>query len=95
MRILKSKAVVKTLLYLGRRKYLKNFLILLPSAFWVTCFLFIPLILILMYSFSTRGEGGTIIASYGLHNFEHFWTTPIYVRTVFKSIMIEKSLYLM
>ena len=88
MRPLKSKSVVKTLIYLRKKKYLKNCLILLPSAFWVTCFLFIPLILILIYSFSTRGEGGTIIASYGLHNFEHFWTTPIYVRTIFKSIII-------
>ena len=88
MRPLKSTSVVKTLIYLRKKKYLKNCLILLPSAFWVTCFLFIPLILILIYSFSTRGEGGTIIASYGLHNFEHFWTTPIYVRTIFKSIII-------
>jgi spermidine/putrescine transport system permease protein len=61
---------------------------MLPSAFWVTCFLFVPLILILIYSFSTRGQGGTIISPYGLHNYEHFWTTPIYIRTVLKSIFI-------
>ncbi len=88
MQILKSKAVVKTLIFLGKKKNLSNLLLMIPSAFWVTCFLFVPLILILNYSFSTRGEGGTIIASYGLHNYEHFLTTPIYIRTVFKSIVI-------
>jgi spermidine/putrescine transport system permease protein len=88
MQILKSKAIVKTLVFLRKHKNANNFLIMLPSALWVICFLFIPLILIFVYSFSTRGEGGTIVASYGLHNYEHFITTSIYARTIIKSIII-------
>lgn len=67
---------------------MNNFLLMLPAAFWVVSFLFVPLIVILVYSFSIRGEGGTIVASYGLHNYKHFWTTSIYIRTIFKSLTI-------
>ncbi|MBW2056339.1 MAG: ABC transporter permease [Deltaproteobacteria bacterium] len=88
MNVLRSRVVLHLLLYLRKRKRLRSFLPVLPSAIWVLLFLFVPLMIILFYSFSMRGEGGTIIASFGLQNYRHFWTTPIYTRTVFKSLAI-------
>ena len=88
MRILRSKPVVWLLLYIRKRKKIKSLLPLVPSEVWVTLFLFVPLVIIFLYSLSMRGEGGTIVASFGLQNYKHFWTTPIYTRTVFKSLVI-------
>ncbi len=76
------------LLYIRRNRKISGLLPFIPSAVWVLLFLFAPLGIIFFYSLSIRGEGGTIIASLGLHNYKHFWATPIYARTVIKSLII-------
>lgn len=88
MKVLRSKPVVRLLLYIRKKKNVRSLLPIVPSAVWVLLFLFVPLVIIFFYSLSMRGEGGTIIASFGLQNYRHFWTTPIYTRTVLKSLII-------
>jgi len=76
------------LLYIRRKRKISGLLPIVPAAVCVLLFLFVPLGIIFFYSLSMRGEGGTIIASFGFHNYKHFWATPIYARTVIKSLII-------
>ncbi|UCF91052.1 MAG: ABC transporter permease [Desulfobacterales bacterium] len=59
-----------------------------PLLFWIVFFLFIPLLLIVFYSFCLRGLGGTIEYTFSLKNYIHFFTTPIYRKILVKSIVI-------
>ncbi|MBW1712561.1 MAG: ABC transporter permease [Deltaproteobacteria bacterium] len=88
MRLLNSAPIRSCLLFIRRRKGFNTVLLLAPSAAWVVFLLFIPLIIIFIYSFSSRGEGGTIVGPFGLHNYTHFWVSPVYAKTVFKSLLI-------
>lgn len=59
-----------------------------PLLFWLIFFLFIPLLLIVFYSFCIRGFGGTIEYTFSLKNYIHFFITPIYRKVLIKSIVI-------
>lgn len=59
-----------------------------PILFWIICFLLVPLMIILFYSFCQRGFGGTIEHTFSLNNYVHFITTPIYRKVLIKSVVI-------
>jgi len=88
MRPLNAAPIRSLLLLIRGRKALRTTLVLAPVSLWVLCLLFIPLVIIFVYSLSSRGEGGTIIGPFGLHNYAHFWSSAVYTKTVLKSLLI-------
>lgn len=59
-----------------------------PITFWIVFFLVIPILIVLYYSFCTRGYGGTIEHVFTLNNYWNFLSKPIYRRVLIKSVVI-------
>jgi spermidine/putrescine transport system permease protein len=72
-------------------KYLSSVLKYLPTVFpallWMIVFFVIPLLFIVVVSFSTRGEVGNIIYKFTLDNYIKL-LNPLYIDIFFKSILI-------
>jgi spermidine/putrescine transport system permease protein len=73
------------------RKYLsstlKYLLTILPATLWMVGFFVIPLLFIVVVSFSTRGEVGNILYKFTLSNYTKL-LNPLYINIFFKSILI-------
>jgi spermidine/putrescine transport system permease protein len=68
-------------------KFLKIFQ-LSPVLSWLALFLVTPLVVILVYSFCTRGMGGTIEAVFTVDNYWQFFSNSVYRKVLFKSLRI-------
>ena len=68
-------------------KYLPT---ILPALLWMVVFFVVPLLFILVVSFSTRGEVGNIVYKFTIANYTKL-LDPLYINIFFKSILI--SLY--
>ena len=73
-------------------KYLSSVMNYLPTIFpaliWMVGFFVIPLLFIVVVSFSTRGEFGNIIYTFTLDNYIKL-LNPLYINVFFKSILIS------
>lgn len=69
------------------RKYLTT---IFPATLWMVGFFVIPILLIVLVSFCTRGEVGDIVYKFTLSNYSRL-VNPLYADIFFKSILI--SLY--
>jgi spermidine/putrescine transport system permease protein len=47
-----------------------GFLLALPAIFWLGCFFVLPLLIVLVISFLTRGSGGSVVLPFTLANYE-------------------------
>ncbi|MBU3143659.1 ABC transporter permease [Clostridium sp. CF012] len=65
-------------------KYLTT---ILPAMLWMVGFFIIPLLFIVVVSFSTRGEVGNIVYKFTLSNYTKL-LNPLYLSVFFKSILI-------
>ena len=72
-------------------KYLSSILkylpTILPAMLWMVGFFVIPLLFIVVVSFSTRGEVGNIVYKFTLSNYTKL-LNPLYINIFFKSILI-------
>ncbi len=75
-----------------KRLSLKNkkgiFVTILPVILWMLAFFIVPLLLILVVSFCTRGETGDIIFKFTLSNYERMFN-KLYLVIFLKSIMVS------
>lgn len=60
---------------------------LLPVTLWMTAFFVVPLILIIIYSFATRGELGDIKYTFTISNYTRLFD-PLYLRIFMDSLMV-------
>lgn len=61
---------------------------------WVLLFLFLPLTVILVISFSKPGDFGNVVYEFTLQNYEKFWLTGgAWNLGVYKQIVVESLLY--
>lgn len=58
-----------------------------PVSIWMLAFFIVPLILILVVSFSSRGEAGDIVFNFTLNNYTRIFD-KLYINIFFKSIII-------
>lgn len=75
-----------------KRLSLKNkkgiFVTILPVSLWMLAFFIVPLLLILVVSFCTRGETGDIIFKFTLSNYERMFN-KLYLVIFLKSLMVS------
>ncbi len=69
------------------KKLLGAFVTILPVSIWMLAFFIVPLILILVVSFASRGEAGDIVYSFTLSNYARIFD-KLYLTIFFKSILI-------
>ncbi|MCL5676870.1 MAG: ABC transporter permease [Firmicutes bacterium] len=62
-------------------------LLLGPTLFWLIVFLVLPLILVAVISFATRGEYGDVVYRFNLHNYLRF-LDPLYLEITVRSIWV-------
>lgn len=60
---------------------------LLPVSFWVTVFIAVPLLLVLVVSLLQRGTYGGLVWEFNLHNYLRFFD-PLYLRVVGNSLLV-------
>ncbi|MGV8982066.1 ABC transporter permease [Clostridium sp.] len=70
-----------------RNAIIKYFPTILPAMLWMIGFFVIPLLFIVIVSFSTRGEVGNIVYKFTLSNYTKL-LNPLYIDIFFKSILI-------
>lgn len=63
-------------------------ILLSPSAFWLFVFFIAPLIIVLVVSFSKRSLLGVVDYSFNLDNYIRVFTTPIYIKILWKSFLL-------
>ncbi|WP_435348501.1 ABC transporter permease [Haloarchaeobius sp. HRN-SO-5] len=54
---------------------------------WVLFFLFLPMTVILVISFSVPGDFGNVIYEFTLANYERFWSADVYKNIIFESLV--------
>jgi spermidine/putrescine transport system permease protein len=74
------------LMFLGRHRLLKIWLILSPAVIWVFLFSFIPLLIMIYHSFVTKGALGQIFHIYTLANYEKL--SLLYLGVFWRSIRL-------
>lgn len=78
----------KGLLDVFRRKPgLQVLLLIFPSLFWLVIFFALPLVIVFVYSFLTRGPYGQIVWDLNLENYVRFFD-PLYLRIFARSFRI-------
>ena len=70
-----------------RNAIIKYFSTILPAMLWMIGFFVIPLLFIVIVSFSTRGDVGNIVYKFTLSNYTKI-LNPLYIDIFFKSILI-------
>ena len=70
-----------------RRPGLGILVLIFPSLFWLVVFFLIPLIIVFVYSFLTRGPYGQIEWEFNLGNYARFFD-PLYLRVFARSFRI-------
>jgi spermidine/putrescine transport system permease protein len=61
--------------------------LLTPGILWSVVFLFIPLIVVCLISFATRGTYGGVIWQFSLENYRDLWH-PVYARIFWQSLIM-------
>ncbi len=59
--------------------------LLFPAGLWLSLFFLLPLLIILAYSFATRGANGVAVWAFTLDNYVKLFTTPDFVRIFLRS----------
>ncbi len=59
--------------------------LILPAVLWLTFFLLLPLVLILIYSFATRGVYGGVVYKFTLENYLAFFD-PLFLKLLLRSL---------
>ncbi|MFD1646099.1 ABC transporter permease [Haloarchaeobius litoreus] len=54
---------------------------------WVLLFLFLPMTVIVVISFSVPGDFGNVIYEFTLANYERFWEADVYKNIIFESLV--------
>ena len=54
---------------------------------WVLLFLFLPMTVIVVISFSVPGDFGNVIYEFTLANYERFWAADVYKNIIFESLV--------
>ncbi len=70
------------------RNRIGNSLVVLPSLGWIAAFLFAPYCMLFCYSFWTLGPFQQILHQWGLRNYVHLLTTPLYITVILRSLRI-------
>ncbi|MEZ4710319.1 MAG: ABC transporter permease [Caldilineaceae bacterium] len=70
---------------MARRNPIQFYLLLAPGAAWLLCFFALPLLIILLYSFFTRGPYGNVIYRFTLDNYMRL-AAPIYLQILARSL---------
>ncbi|PPK49069.1 ABC transporter permease [Clostridium algidicarnis] len=69
------------------KKKKRSYRLLYPVVIWMTCFFLIPVALMVLVSFFTRGEFGEVIYSFNLESYIRFMD-PLYLNILLKSLII-------
>lgn len=69
------------------KKKKRSYRLLYPVVIWMTCFFLIPVTLMVLVSFFTRGEFGEVIYSFNLESYIRFMD-PLYLNILLKSLVI-------
>lgn len=59
-----------------------------PGALWLVLFILIPTLIMLVASFLSRGSLGQLVPPYGLHNYLRFFSDPLFIEIVGRSLWI-------
>jgi spermidine/putrescine transport system permease protein len=70
-----------------RRPGLQTLVLIFPSLFWLVVFFAVPLIIVFVYSFLTRGPYGQIVWEFNLQNYVRF-VDPLYLKIFVRSFKI-------
>ena len=79
----------KTLIsWLRKRPKLQGLVLAGPAGIYLTLFMGIPLLMVLLYSFWTYVPGEPVQRIFTLENYAHFFTQPIYTRILLRSFLV-------
>ena len=79
----------KTLIsWLRKRPKLQGLVLAGPAGIYLTLFMGIPLLMVLLYSFWTHVPGEPVQRIFTLENYAHFFTQPIYTRILLRSFLV-------
>jgi spermidine/putrescine transport system permease protein len=70
-----------------RRRGLQVLVLIFPSLFWLVVFFAIPLIIVFIHSFLSRGPYGQVVWKFNLNNYVRFFD-PLYLRIFARSFKI-------
>jgi spermidine/putrescine transport system permease protein len=73
--------------FVRRRPGLQALVLIFPSLFWLVVFFALPLVIVFVYSFLTRGPYGQIVWDFNLQNYVRFFD-PLYLRIFARSFRI-------
>jgi spermidine/putrescine transport system permease protein len=59
-----------------------------PGAFWLVLFVLIPTLIMLVASLMSRGSLGQLVAPFGLHNYLRFFSDPLFIEIIARSLWI-------
>jgi|688.fasta_scaffold220391_1 spermidine/putrescine transport system permease protein len=68
----------------------KGQLILLPAGLWLSVFMVLPLLILLVYSLGSRDDLGQIVLGVNFENYSRFFTGP-YLKSLFRSLVLASS----
>ncbi len=71
-----------------RHPRVTTFLQVFPAGFWIVAFFFLPLCIILMYSFWTRATGGVMIPDFTWEHYIRFFESSLYRKISLQSFFI-------
>lgn len=72
------------------KKRTKGFILALPAIFWMTFFFLLPLVSVLIISFLTRGQGGTVAPPFTTENYQDVFSGtyfPVVLRSVWIALI--------
>jgi spermidine/putrescine transport system permease protein len=72
----------------GKSSRLRTLILIGPAVAWILLFSIVPLFLVGGYSFLTAGPSGTIVPELTLENYARIWSSNLYRRVLFESIII-------
>jgi len=73
--------------FVRRKPGLQVLVLIFPSLFWLVIFFAVPLVIVFIYSFLSRGPYGQIVWDFNLQNYVRFFD-PLYLRIFARSFRI-------
>ena len=73
---------------IGRAARLRRLAPFLPAGFILVALFFVPLALMLFFSFWKTDENLDVVPALGFHNYANFFSNPAYVRTLLKTMLM-------
>ncbi|WP_027883363.1 ABC transporter permease [Meiothermus rufus] len=71
------------------KERLRQILLLVgPGALWLLLFVLVPTLIMLVASLMSRGSLGQLVPPFGLHNYLRFFTDPLYIEIIARSLWI-------